>query len=69
MEFLVFWVVVPCNAVVAYHRADGPCCLRLEELNSPLKLRYPAITLHGAAVLKTTNSVFTAVKTSTHNKL
>jgi len=26
----VFWVVTPCNVVVAYQRFRGPCCLRIQ---------------------------------------
>jgi len=30
MDFVVFWVVVPCNVVVGYQHFRGPCCLHLQ---------------------------------------
>jgi len=29
IQFVVFWVVTPCNDVVGYQRFGGSCCLHL----------------------------------------
>jgi hypothetical protein len=30
LQVAVFWVMIPCNDLVGYHRFGGPCCLHLQ---------------------------------------
>jgi len=53
IQFMVFWVVVPCNAVVGCHRFGGPCCLHLQR--GLLKRWYSTTTLYGVTTQKNSN--------------
>jgi hypothetical protein len=59
----VFWAVTLCSVPVGYQRFGKPCCPLLQ-FEGPLKRWYPAMTLHGVTIQKTSTWIFTSVKTS-----
>jgi len=59
MEFAVFWVV-PCSVWWLDTSISEDCAASVFRVQH----WYPTTTLHSATTQKTTNSIFTAVKTS-----